>query len=199
MSLKLDLGEAGDFLKRWYGPAPRQLVSIVPDGPIAAKCVWPQQPADEHDWLRKAVAGGRNVYFHVNQPAWAHDKRAAKVDIRQVRALHVDIDPRQDETPEDCKARVSKALAEFTPSPSVVIDSGNGLQAFWMLEEEIILDGTPGRGEGGGVQHRHGAAVERRQLPQRRPYHAGARHHERAEQEEGDKGAWFVPARFVRS
>lgn len=137
-----NLDEAVDFLDLWYGDAPRQLVSIVPDGAINSKCLWPQNPAELRDWLRKAVASHRNVYFHVNQPGWALDKRAEKKDIRSVRAFHVDIDPRLDETPEDCKERALKALSSYDPAPSVVIDSGNGLQGFWMLEEPITLDGS---------------------------------------------------------
>lgn len=143
MAVGGNLDEAVEFLAKWYGSSPRQLVSIVPDGAISAKCLWPQQPADERDWLRKAVAAGKNVYFHVNQPAWALDKKAEKQDIREVRALHVDIDPRTDETPEECKKRALEALSKFEPRPSVVIDSGNGVQAFWLLEEPVQVDGTP--------------------------------------------------------
>lgn len=137
-----NLDEAEDFLARWYGDAPRQLVSIVPDGAIASKCLWPQNPAEIRDWLRREVAAGRNVYFHVNQPGWALDKRAEKKDIRTVRALHVDIDPEACESPEEAKERARAALAKHEPPPSVIIDSGNGLQGFWLLEEPITLDGT---------------------------------------------------------
>lgn len=138
-----NIDEAVEFLGQWYGSAPRQLVSIVPDGAIASKCLWPQNPDELRDWLRRAVAADQNVYFHVNQPGWALDKRAEKKDIRSVRALHVDIDPKADESPEECKERALKALAEHTPPPSVVIDSGGGVQAFWLLSEPIQLDGTP--------------------------------------------------------
>ncbi len=137
-----NLDEAVDFLARWYGDAPRQLVTIVPDGAINSKCLWPQQPGEERDWLRRAVADGRNVYFHVNQPGWALDKRAEKKDIRTVRAFHVDIDPQKGEEPEACKQRALAALAKYDPAPSVVIDSGGGVQAFWLLEEPLTLDGT---------------------------------------------------------
>lgn len=137
-----NLDEAVGFLDKWYGDAPRQLVSIVPDGAIASKCLWPQNPAELRTWLREQVAANRNLYFHVNQPGWALDKRAEKKDIRTVRALHVDIDPRKDESPEDCKKRALAALAAYEPPPSVVLDSGGGVQAFWMLAEPITLDGT---------------------------------------------------------
>jgi hypothetical protein len=56
--------------------------------------------------------------------------------------LHVDIDPRGAESTEECKARACKALATHEPPPSVVIDSGNGIQAFWLLEEPLQLNGT---------------------------------------------------------
>lgn len=138
----VDVSEAIDFLAKWYGDAPRQLVSIVPDGAISEKCLWPQQPKDELEWIERAVSSGRNCYFHVNQPGWALDKRAKKEDIRTVRAFHVDIDPRAGETPEECKERALAALAVYDPRPSVVLDSGGGVQAFWLLVEPITLDGT---------------------------------------------------------
>ena len=137
-----DLDEAQTFLTHWYGNAPRQLVSITPDGRPAARCLWPQQPLDERSWIDAAIRSGKNVYFHVNQPGSALDKKAEKKDIREVRALHVDIDPANGELPEACKRRALNALAAFSPPPSVVVDSGGGVQAFWLLEEPVILDGT---------------------------------------------------------
>lgn len=133
-----------EFLDRWYGEAPRMLCSIVPDGALEFKCLWPQQQAESRDWLRKAVAKGCNLYYSINQPGWALDKKAEKRDIRTVRALHVDIDPdkKSEETPEQCKERALKALKAFDPPPSVLVDSGNGIQAMWLLEEPITLDGT---------------------------------------------------------
>lgn len=132
------------FLDKWYGEAPRMLCSIVPDAALDFKCLWPQQQAETRDWLRRASAKGCNLYYSINQPGWALDKKAEKKDIRTVRALHVDIDPdkKSDETPEDCKARALKMLAAYDPPPSVLIDSGNGIQALWLLEEPITLDGT---------------------------------------------------------
>lgn len=138
-----DLSEAVEFLSRWYGDAPRMLCSIVPDGALEFKCLWPQQDGEVRAWLRAASAGAKNVYYSINQPGWALDKKAEKGDIRTVRALHVDIDPQKDgETPEDCKARAQVALAAFDPPPSVVVDSGNGVQAMWLLEEPVTLDGS---------------------------------------------------------
>lgn len=139
---RANLDETIGFLDDWYGDAPRQLVAIIPDGGVFAKCLWPQKPDEVRDWLRSQVEQGRNVYFHVNQPGWALDKRAQKCDVRTVRALHVDIDPDSDETPKECKVRALDALSKHNPPPSVIIDSGNGIQAFWLLEEPITLDGS---------------------------------------------------------
>lgn len=142
MTTDANINQTIDFLNKWYGNDPRQLVAIVPDGAIASKCLWPQQAAEEREWLERAVLSGRNCYFHVNQPGWALDKRAEKKDVRTVRALHVDIDPRAGEDPQECKERALAALAVYDPRPSVVVDSGGGVQAFWMLAEPITLDGT---------------------------------------------------------
>jgi hypothetical protein len=138
---------ARDFLMGWYGEAPRQIVSIKPDGPIFSKCLWPQQPADEAQWIREQVKSGRNCYFHVNQPGWALDKRAEKKDVRTVRAFHVDVDPSPGEEPGACKERAVALFRAFAPPASVVVDSGGGLQGFWLLDEPVTLDGTPEKWE----------------------------------------------------
>lgn len=122
-------------------------MSIKPDGAIFSKCLWPQQPLDELAWLQEQSKNGRNCYFHVSQPGWALDKRAEKKDIRTVRALHVDVDPHPGEAPEACKERALAMFRSFSPPASVVLDSGGGLQGFWLLENPVTLDGTPEKWE----------------------------------------------------
>ncbi len=142
MSNSFDPKEAVTFLSQWYGEAPRLLSAIKPDGAIEPRCFWPQQLGEMTTWITSKVAAHSNIYFSINQPGWALDKRAQKKDIRTVRAFHVDIDPAKDgETPEQCKERALHGLADFSPPPSVVVDSGNGIQALWLLEEPITLDG----------------------------------------------------------
>lgn len=144
MSMPFEPCEALDFLARWYGEAPRLLAAIMPDGPLEFRCFWPQQLSETEAWLSAKTAAGANIYYSLNQPAWALDKKAMKPDIRSVRAFHVDIDPdkNRSETPEQCKERALQELSSYNPGPSVIVDSGNGIQAMWLLDESITLDGT---------------------------------------------------------
>ena len=144
MSTNYEPSEALDFLTRWYGEAPRLLAAILPDGPLEFRCFWPQQQSETKAWLSAKTAAGANIYYSLNQPAWALDKKAMKPDIRSVRTLHVDIDPDKNrgETPEQCKERALEELSSYNPAPSVIVDTGNGIQAMWLLEDAITLDGT---------------------------------------------------------
>jgi hypothetical protein len=54
------------------------------------------------------------------------------------------VDPLSDETPEAAKARYLGQLnGDFEPKPTVVVDSGNGIQALWRLETPIDLTQYP--------------------------------------------------------
>ena len=143
MSAPIDHNEVTSFLTRWFGEAPRLLCAIQPDGSVEPNCFWPQQEGAMIGWISDKAEAGWNIYYSLNQPGWALDKRAQKADVRTVRCFHVDIDPAKDgETPEQCKDRAIQQLSSFNPSPSVIVDSGNGIQAMWTLEDPINLDGT---------------------------------------------------------
>jgi hypothetical protein len=53
----------------------------------------------------------------------------------------VDIDPALDESPDEFKSRIIPELKSYDPPPSAAIDSGNGVQALWFLDEPIENDG----------------------------------------------------------
>lgn len=77
---------------------------------------------------------GFGVYWTVNQVAqgW-QGKKPKKEDIVAARFIHVDIDPPKGE--EDFEKRVvADWLAGLNVAPSFVIDSGNGVQAFYRLD-----------------------------------------------------------------
>lgn len=38
-------------------------------------------------------------------------------------------------------------MPKGVPAPSLVIDSGGGWQAFWRLEESLVIDGDPQKAE----------------------------------------------------
>ncbi len=53
--------------------------------------------------------------------------------------LHADNDPDKGETVEAAKARIKAAYAAHSPPPSIIIDSGNGLQGIWLLDKEHMF------------------------------------------------------------
>jgi hypothetical protein len=83
-------------------------------------------------------AAGFNVYFTPNRPIPACGHKPSKSQISHIRAVFVDVDPPKNGSPFDKTAALVKLQAD---SPTIILDSGNGLQAFWFLENEI--PGTP--------------------------------------------------------
>lgn len=128
-----DTGAALNFLQHWEPEGPWVITAIVPDGPTETRTWMPGDEAALKKWL-KGCEGLRNIYFSVNRPRGKLTKKAAKVDIKYVLALHVDCDPdkRKDLTEE--RARILKLLRGFDPAPSVIVDSGGGYQGFWLLD-----------------------------------------------------------------
>jgi hypothetical protein len=62
--------------------------------------------------------------------------KAAKVDIAAIEYALGDFDPNDGESVEDAKARYLAALGD---DASAIVDSGNGVQALWKLEDPIVL------------------------------------------------------------
>jgi hypothetical protein len=111
------------------------LTTIVPDGRIETITA---HSAREVRRFVEAHDGERNLYFSVNPTRTAMSRKAAKVDIAAIEYLLADLDPRDDESPEAAKARYRENL-RGDPTPTVIIDSGNGIQALWRLSEPIVL------------------------------------------------------------
>jgi hypothetical protein len=77
--------------------------------------------------------------YAVNPTRKTLRKKAAKTDVAAIEYLVADLDPNDDETPEEAKARYARRLEEFEPKPTLAIDSGNGLQLLWRLASPIVL------------------------------------------------------------
>jgi predicted P-loop ATPase len=125
-----------DFLEKLRPAGPWVLTAIIPDGlteTITAK--------DAED-VRRFIGrndGEKNLYFSVNPTRTARASKASKLEIAAIEYSFVDLDPKGTETPEAAKARYLSGLETFEPKPSAIIDSGNGIQALWRLEEPIVL------------------------------------------------------------
>ncbi len=79
-------------------------------------------------------SNGFGLYWTVNRVRDDfRGKKAKKSDITNIRFLHVDLDPPKGGSPFD-KAAVTERLQNSECPPSFIINSGNGLGAFWRLD-----------------------------------------------------------------
>ena len=92
------------------------------------------------EWI-EARNNQRNLYWSVNEVVGRLTSKASREDIKSVRFLHVDIDPRAGEDIEQERKRALKALTGFIPKPNCIIFSGGGYQGFWRLADPIQVDG----------------------------------------------------------
>lgn len=139
-ALMPDTAAAVDFLQCWAPDGPWVLTSIVPDGKADTATFAAGETERLTRWIDERQ-GIQNVYFQVN-PARRHlTSKASKADVAALAWLHVDIDPREGEDPAAGKARALAVLRGHPNPPSVTIDSGSGLQAFWKVAEPLPLLG----------------------------------------------------------
>jgi AAA domain len=131
------------FLELLRPNGPWVLTAISTDGDIIGKTA---RTAAEVDAFVNEYNGKRNLYYSVNPTTGAVFKKAAKTDIAAIEYSLADLDPASGETSEAAKTRYLGQLnGTFEPSPSAVVDSGNGIQCLWKLAQPIIL-GEPVKG-----------------------------------------------------
>lgn len=138
---RLDL--ALDHLK-WFRPeGPWTLTAIPPDrGPTRTATFGPGDEERVLRWLEQQTADQLNIYFMVN-PARTHlTSKAKKEDVEEFAWGHVDIDPKKGEDPAEARANALKKLQSFSPPPSLIIDSGGGLQGFWRIADAPYIGGN---------------------------------------------------------
>jgi hypothetical protein len=128
--------EAVDFLERLRPGGPWVLTAIIPDGKTTTITAC---NADEARQFIRDYDGQQNLYFSVNPTRRAMSKKAAKTDIARIEYLFGDLDPKNDESPEDAKVRYLAALEAYPRAPTEIIDSGNGVQVLWKLSTPINL------------------------------------------------------------
>jgi Family of unknown function (DUF5906) len=140
-----DAKAAVDFLERLRPGGPWLLSACDPNkdqgDPGAITTTTVRDSAAALTFVRRHN-GTKNLYFSVNPTRHALEKKAAKVDIAAIEYALADCDPKSDETSVKAKARYLAELEAFRPRPSAIIDSGNGVQCLWRLEQSITLN-TP--------------------------------------------------------
>lgn len=137
-----------DFLGFFHEDRPWPLIAIKDGQPIAADFEpGPDQQSRAFAWASERNAEGRGIYFAINRLKQPLGRKAKKADVFEAGWLWVDCDPPEHAEPETWRAA---KLAELrggkvgVPPPTIIVDSGRGLWAFWRLLEPAPVDG---RGE----------------------------------------------------
>ncbi|MEM0989536.1 MAG: phage/plasmid primase, P4 family [Pseudomonadota bacterium] len=138
------------FLEAWRPGGPWVLTAIEVDGgkdaPTPTSTLG---TADEvRRWIKDHSGGRWNLYFTPNVTRGPVRKKPKKLDMVEAVALFCDVDPRAREPLDPERARIARLFDEWSkdgrplqfPRPSVVIDSGGGMQGFFILREPIPLD-----------------------------------------------------------
>jgi hypothetical protein len=110
------------------------LAAIVPDGKIHGHYFGGAIEAAA-EWVTKYNLAGRNIYWTANRCHPDAGSKPSKEEILSARFAHVDIDPPKNGSSFD-KAEVISDLKACSLPPSVIVDSGNGIQALWRLAED---------------------------------------------------------------
>ena len=138
------------------------LLILRPDGPwllntidasgITGRTFEATEAASLIEWVEAENGAEKNLYFSVNPTLSALSKKAAREDIACVTHCMVDIDPdySSGESVEDAQLRAIQVLnskKESLPLPTIVVNSGGGIQAYWQLDEPIYVGGDLSRAE----------------------------------------------------
>ena len=139
------------FLQKIHPEGPWVLTAIpTTKKGLETKTFWPHQEEELQAFLSKHN-GVNNIYFLVNTPVGALNKKASREDIKTVDYFHVDIDPEEGQDlkkeQERCLDSLTDKLPKGIPAPTCIVFSGGGYQAFWKLEESIQINGDTGLAE----------------------------------------------------
>jgi hypothetical protein len=124
-----DTDAALDFLGRWHGGDPWVVITIHPETGVTTRRDFPPGETGRARAFIDAAQGRLNCYTPVNlaAPGATSPKKPA---MRAARALWVDADLHDTGgAPEALLAR----LRSFDPPPSIIIFSGGGFWALWLL------------------------------------------------------------------
>jgi hypothetical protein len=142
-------GQSGADIKealRKIRPLGLQNLVAIREGavPMGQTFELPSQLDEATGWALSQNQAGMNLYFTVNPVKSSLGKKPTKDDIAEAKYAHVDIDPHVSSSYEEGRKHlleeVLPRLEGFQPNPALIIDSGNGLGAFWRVDEAEIAD-----------------------------------------------------------
>ena len=131
-----------DFLSVLYPQSPAE-------GWLELRCIHPETGEVRTLWTQinkpkqlesvlkqsdKLNAEGFGVFF---APCLRKEKKGSVASAITVPAMWIDIDC--DDDPQKREKGMAK-LCDFEPAPSIIVDSGGGWHAYWLLDEPFILE-----------------------------------------------------------
>jgi hypothetical protein len=141
IKLAPDLEMAVDFLKL-----------LCPNGPWVLTAIWPEpgrptktQTFTDINKARAFIAArnvDHNIYYTPNPVKTAMSSKPKKTDIAEAAFVHADLDPNSSESPAEAKQRYRSQLEleTFELKPTCGVDSGNGVQTLWRLDQPFKPD-----------------------------------------------------------
>ncbi len=153
--------QRGDFLAALYKDANADLL-------LELRCIHPETEAARVLWtpigsrqrlaatLRQADAlnkSGHGVFF---APCLRSEKKGSAETAAIAPALWVDIDC--DDHPQQ-RSNALEKLQTFEPKPSIILDSGGGWHAYWLLDQPFVLQDDEARQQIANILHGVFAAV----------------------------------------
>lgn len=146
--LKHDTAAAIDFLRCLSPENGWSLTAIIPDGETETRTFKPNEADAAAAWI-EGHQGKRGLYYHINLVRARLTKKACKEQIAGFRAFHIDVDPRAGEELASEQERIYKLLTtprDGVPPPSLIVSSGGGYQAVWLLGEPLMIPAWKGEG-----------------------------------------------------
>lgn len=136
--------QAVEFLRLLDPNGRHNLVSIHPEsGAARGQTFEPGAWADMAEWIDSRNER-ENLYFSVNEPKPETGGKLSKRDIARLRAVCADIDPKggaeQFASERQRLQGILRDSSECGTPPSIAVDSGNGLQLFWLLAEPLSAE-----------------------------------------------------------
>ncbi|MBV1917556.1 MAG: RepB family DNA primase, partial [Sphingomonadaceae bacterium] len=138
-------GETVGFLREMRPGGRYVLSAICPNGGGIETKTFELTDADTmRSWLGR-WNGKRNLYWTPNTVVRTMSRKPEEADIEQLDMLHVDVDPGKDTDWSEDRKHILAELKNYDPPPSAIVDSGNGYQGFWLLDDAPFVGGAPGR------------------------------------------------------
>lgn len=127
-----NIGIVRDFLAQTIGEH-IHIIAIPPDGQPLPYGGHFDDADSAAQWVIRENAKGYNLYWTVNIVKRGVNKKPSKSDMIGARFLHVDVDPPKDGSRFD-RDEIVLSMEDMREPASFILDSGNGVQAFWRLD-----------------------------------------------------------------